>query len=243
MITRICRIVLVFIITYICVIDSVMDSDHTIVWKLKVPVYFRGNASILCMIHEDDKPGHMAWTKAGKLIGINNVSLYSTKYDVFIKYNNSSMLYCLVIKNIDMGDLNLVYKCESGFSSAEGILSLNEDTFVAKPQKEDITRNFTLKEGYIKAFVEVSSVYPKPRCIAVFKNRDITRYSVTNYTKDSFLYSMRFDLVYRTNECGNINISCVIGKEQSSILPISYEFKEDCEHSNTDSRNYSEIEM
>lgn len=84
------------------------------------------------MIHEDDKPGHMAWTKAGQLIGLNNASLFLTKYDVFVKYHRNSMMYTLVIKNINMGDLNLVYKCESGFSSAEGILPLNEETFVGK---------------------------------------------------------------------------------------------------------------
>lgn len=84
------------------------------------------------MIHESDTPGHMAWTKSGELIGINSASLNATKYDVFVKYNSSSMMYYLVIKDIGIEDLNLVYKCEAGFSSAEGILPLNEDTFLGK---------------------------------------------------------------------------------------------------------------
>lgn len=62
-----------------------------------------------------------------------------------------------------------------------------------------------------------------------FQDKDITTYSKTVYTDKSMLYSMEFDLVYQTNECGNINISCVIGKEQLSILQISHEFKKDCE--------------
>lgn len=74
----------------------------------------------------------MAWTKAGTPIGLNNMSLVMTKYDVFVKNDRNFMMYHLVIKNIDIGDLNLVYRCESGFLSAEGILSLNEDTFVGK---------------------------------------------------------------------------------------------------------------
>lgn len=84
------------------------------------------------MIYEDEKPGHMAWTKAGQLIVLQNASLYPTKYDVSVKYHRKTLMYSLVIKNINMGDLNLVYKCESGFSSAEGILPLNEETFVGK---------------------------------------------------------------------------------------------------------------
>ncbi|CAC5417082.1 unnamed protein product [Mytilus coruscus] len=189
----------------------------------------RGNASIVCVIQCDDKPGHMAWTKAGTIIGLNNASLYLTKYDVFLKNQGNSMIYTLVIKHITIGDLNLVYKCESEFSSAEGILPLNEDTFVATPQREDITWNFTSRRGYIKAYVEVSFVYPKPRCIAVFKERDKTSYSKTNFTIESFLYTVKFDLVYKTNECGKMKISCVIGKEKLSILPISHDFNKDCD--------------
>lgn len=84
------------------------------------------------MIHEDDKPGHMAWTKAGQLIGFNTASLFWRKYDFFVTYHSNSMVYTLVIKNINLADLNLVYKCESGFSFAEGILPLNEETFVGR---------------------------------------------------------------------------------------------------------------
>lgn len=243
MITRIYRLLVVCIISFSVIISSDETSSKTIAWHLKTPVYLRENASIFCIIQEDEKPGHMAWTKAGQLIVLNNASLYSTKYDVIVNYHKKSTRYTLVIKNINMGDLNIVYKCESGFSSAEGILPLNEETFVAKPQNQDVTRNFSLKGGYLKAFVEMSSVYPKPRCVAVFKDKDITRYSDTNYTKDLFLYSMQFDLVYQTNECGKINILCVIGKEKSRFFPISHEFNKDCGHSNTDRRNLSESEV
>lgn len=101
-------------------------------WKLKTPVFLRGNATISCMIPEKDTPGHMAWTKDGKLIGLNNASRNSTKYLLFTIYNKNYMMFSLVIKDIGLEDLNLVYKCESGFSSAEGIIPLNEETFVGK---------------------------------------------------------------------------------------------------------------
>ncbi|CAG2225145.1 unnamed protein product [Mytilus edulis] len=195
-------------------------------WKFETPVFLRGNASIVCMIpDENDIPGHMAWTKDGKLIGLNIASSNSTKYDLSTKYSMSSMVYTLIIKDIALDDLNMVYKCESGFSSAAGILPLNEDTFVALPRTEDISRKFTMKDGLIHVVLEVSSVYPLPKCVAAFKAKNITNFSTTKYFNESSLYSMTFDLNYQTDECGNITTSCVIGKNAISSLDAANEVK------------------
>ncbi|XP_071178106.1 uncharacterized protein [Mytilus edulis] len=213
-------------ISCLCVLDFVSGSERTIEWKLETPVFLRGNASIVCTIPDvNNKPGHMAWTKDGKLIGLNTASSNATKYELFTKYIMNSMMYTLNIIDIALEDLNLVYKCESGFSSAAGFLPLNVDTFVALPEKKDISRKFTSKDGFLHYVLEVSSVYPLPKCDAAFKGKDITKFSTTMYSNESRLYSMTFDLIYQNDECGNITISCVIGKHVFSRLDVANDFK------------------
>lgn len=60
---------------------------------------------------------------------------------------------------------------------------------------------------------------------AKFQGKDITRYSMTSYSKGSKFYSLIFYLGYQTDKCGDITTSCIIGKNEFTILEIVNEVK------------------
>lgn len=77
---------------------------------------------------------HIAWVRDPDAIVVATGDSPSnrTKYSASVELKGNLTYYWLTIINVDMTDVNVNYKCESGFVFLEKKLEMREDSFVSK---------------------------------------------------------------------------------------------------------------
>ncbi|XP_052075142.1 uncharacterized protein LOC127712623 [Mytilus californianus] len=126
----------------------------------------------------------------------------------------------LLISNLSESDLNHSYCCTVGFSECRLKLSLAENDFEYHPEEHDIHKNFSISVHDLFVSVNISRVYPVPKCSVLFGVQKLDEYINQSASRVGNFFSTYFDFEFKLAEeqCPvKINITCLVG---STLIPI-----------------------
>lgn len=158
---------------------------------------FGQNVTLACYTQHPSKDCSVRqWTLGANVAVLlyNNFSYRPDKYadDTQLNANHFS----LVIKNFSLSDVNQMYSCSCGFDKSSKYLSFNETTCIYKARH--ISHSFNITNKVIKANLNLSIVYPVPRCVLFLKNRQVETNGTT--TKHGLLYDVNMSFIYHLTD-------------------------------------------
>ncbi|CAC5405672.1 unnamed protein product [Mytilus coruscus] len=199
------------------------ELSTKVTWSLQTnPAVFGSNATLCCIIQSPDT-NHMAWVRDphAMIVATGNNPSNPMKYSASVEPRGNITYYRLIIINIDMTDVNVKYKCESGFDLFEKKLEMREESFVMKPSSKQTVINITRENGMITVSIRILNLYPRPQCFVSSKKEKIK--GNVSLEENSELYNVQMTFGISEDMCeNNISVYCELGKETVPIdLPTS----------------------
>ncbi|XP_052104447.1 uncharacterized protein LOC127737633 [Mytilus californianus] len=199
------------------------ELSTKVTWSLQThPAVFGSNATLCCIIQNPDI-SHMAWVRDpnAMIVATGNSPSNPMKYSASVEPRGNITYYRLTIINVDMTDVNINYKCESGFIFLEKKLELKEESFVMKPSSKETAINITRENGMITVLLGIRNLYPRPDCFFSSKKEKIN--GNVSLEEKGKLFNVKMTFSISEDMCEkNISAYCALGQETVSIdLPSS----------------------
>lgn len=161
-------------------------------------------------LHNETSLASPGWLKgqgnAKDKIIYSNISTKGGKYTPKIFNETDSFIYLMTIHNVSLSDLD-IYTCEIGFNQSTVSFTMKEYLpFIYFPANNDTV--YSISKTEMNVLIERKC--PWPYCIALYNDKDITKWMKKVDNREATTYSTKLPMVLR--ECnGNLYKSWILG--------------------------------
>lgn len=152
----------------------------------------------------------------GRGLMYNGFSSNEEKYEE--KANLSTSQFSLIIRNLNITDINVNYTCSCGFYASTHKLQLDEKRFQYLP--DTANASITSYNDTLKTKIQIKKVYPLPTCSVFIGNRLVSKKVLLTHRKSGLFYSVSFEAEYKlgNEDCNKQpRVQCDLLKEQISF--------------------------
>ena len=109
----------------------------SVTWDIiTIPVVLGRSVTLRCVVPDitcnESNPCHWTGGPSYKLIGMNGISMNSSKYNIIMNNSSFSFYMDLLIYNVSYSDLDCDYTCGCGFAEFNKKLSIRRNEILCK---------------------------------------------------------------------------------------------------------------